>query len=263
MVSLYCRLIGARIRAPMQYKWSFFLELIGFGVITGLEFAVIIFLFARFSSVAGWGVAEVALLYGTVSTALGLSEMIARGFDAPFERMMQYGTFDTILIRPLGTFFQILASEFQLRRLGRTIQGLLVLSYALAQLTIDWTFTKVLVLPLAVVSSGFVFMGLFVIGATLCFWTVKTPEVINIFTFGGEFMAGYPVSIYNEWVRNVFLFVIPIALNYPAALFLLNRTDPYVPTWLAWLALPIALLFFSIAFGFWQIGVRRYTSTGS
>src|SRR3712207_3288651 len=104
----------------MQYKVSFWLDLFAFALMTVLDFAVIAILFTRFPSIAGWSVAEVALLYGLTTIPFSLNEMIARGFDAPFERMMQRGTFDTLLIRPHSTFFQVLASEFQLRRLGRT-----------------------------------------------------------------------------------------------------------------------------------------------
>jgi len=98
--------------------------------------------------------------------------MFSRGFDSPFERMMQQGTFDTILVRPLGSFFLVLASEFQLMRLGRTAQGLLVLGYALAVLPIAWTPAKLLLLPLTILAGAAIYTALIVIGATLCFWTI-------------------------------------------------------------------------------------------
>lgn len=265
MWTLYWRLVAARIRAQMQYKVSFWLELFGFALSTGLEFAVIAILFARFPSIAGWTVAEVALLYGLTSVTFSLNEMIARGFDAPFEAMMQQGTFDKILIRPLSAFFQVLASEFQLRRLGRTLQGLAVLAYAFNRTEISWTPAKALLLPLTIASGVIIYMGLFVIGATICFWTIKTPEVVNAFTFGGNQMISYPLSIYNRWMRGIFLFLVPVAfVNYPAALVLLERTDPDgLPPGLAWAAPLVAALFFLLARLFWAIGVGKYASTGS
>lgn len=260
MWSLYWRLVGARIRAQMQYKVSFWLELFGFALTTGLEFSTVAILFTRFPSLGGWSVAEVALLYGMTEFAFGLAEMIGRGFDAPFEVMMQQRTFDSILTRPLGAFFQVLASEFQLRRLGRTFQASGVLVFAFSRLQIAWTPAKLLLIPLTIVSGATIYLGLLVIGATICFWTVKTPEVINAFTFGGNMMTSYPLSIYNRWIRGVFLFIIPVAfVNYPTALVLLNRGDPYgLPAWLAWAAPLVAALFFAVARGFWQLGVSKY-----
>jgi ABC-2 type transport system permease protein len=265
MLALYFRLIGARIRAQMQYKVSFWLDLLGFLLVTALEFATIAILLTRFNGVAGWSLAEVALLYGLTAVGLSLAEMAARGFDMPFEQMMERGTFDSVLTRPLGSFFQVLASEFQLRRLGRTVQGILVLAFALAHLSIDWTPAKLLLLPLAILSSTAIYAGLIVIGATICFWTIKTPEVLNAFIFGGEELSSYPLSIYSRPLRGVFLLIIPLGLaTYPAALLLLDRTDPHgLPTWLAWYAPIVAALFFAVAVLFWRVGVSKYTSAGS
>jgi ABC-2 type transport system permease protein len=265
MFSLYFILVGARIRAQMQYKVSFWMDLLGFGLVTGLEFATIAILYGRFQSIGGWSIAEVALLYGMVSVAFSLAEMFSRGFDAPFERMMQQGTFDTILIRPLSSFFMVLVSEFQLMRLGRTAQGLLVLGYALVVLPIAWTPAKLLLLPLTILAGTAIYTALIVIGATICFWTIKTPEVINVFTFGGEDASSYPLSIYNGWIRSIFLFVIPIAFaNYPTALYLLGRADPFgLPSWAAWFAPLAAALFCAAALAFWRLGVSKYQSAGS
>ncbi len=265
MLALYFRLIGARIRAQMQYKTSFWMELLGFGLVTGLEFVAVAILLARFQTIVGWSLAEVALLYGLSSLAFGIAEMVGRGFDAPFERMMQQGAFDTVLTRPLGSFFSVLASEFQLMRLGRMTQAVAVLSYGLARLPIAWTLDKVVVLLLSLLSGAVIYIGLVVMGATVCFWTIKTPEVINVFTVGGSEAASYPISIYGGLVRNIFLLVIPIAFaNYPAALYLLGRTDPLgLPAWLAWFAPAVAALFFGVALAFWRVGVTKYASTGT
>ncbi len=265
MLALYLRLIGARIRSQMQYKLSFWLELIGFALSTGLEFVALALLFGKFPVVGGWHLAEVGVLYGLSSTSFGLAEMVSRGFDAPFELMMQRGSFDGVLTRPLNSFFQIMASEFQLRRFGRSIQGALVFLYACRHLTINWTLARMILVPLTLLSGMTVYMALIVIGATMCFWTIKTPEVINIFTFGGDALVSYPLSIYNGLIRNLFLWVVPVGfVNYPAALLLLQRTDPHgLPAGVAWAAPLVAATFFAVACLFWRVGVSKYTSTGS
>lgn len=267
MWKLYWRLIGARVRAQMQYKVSFVLEIVGFFLLTGLEFATIAIIFSQFESIGGWNIAEVGLLYGLTTIAFSLAEMAGRGFDAPFELMMQRGTFDTVLTRPLGSFFQILAADFQLRRLGRTLQGAAVLGYALWYAPIDWTagrLWKGLVLPVTIASGTLIYLALMVIGATLCFWTIKTPEVLNAFTVGGRELSSYPLPIYNRWLRGVFLSIVPVAFaSYPAALLLLERHDPALPSWLAWLAPLVAALFMAAALNFWRLGVRIYQSAGS
>src|SRR3954463_5715018 len=264
MWTLYWRLVGARIRAQMQYKVSFLLDLVGYVLKTVLDFAVIAILFSRFPSIGGWNIAEVALLYGLTTVPFSLNEMISRGFDSPFELMMQRGTFDSVLTRPLGSFFQVLTSEFQLRRLGRTAQGTVVLLYAFSQLSIAWTPADVVLVLLTLASGTLIFMALYVIGAAICFWTIKTPEIINALTFGGTQLTSYPLSIYHRVIRTIFLFIIPVAfVNYPTALILLNRADPLgLPRGVAWAAPLVAGVFFTIALGIWRIGVSKYTSAG-
>jgi ABC-2 type transport system permease protein len=265
MLALYFRLIGSRVRSQMQYRVSFLLELLGFALVTALEFAVIVILVSRFGAVGGWSLAELALLYGLTSFAFSLAEMVGRGFDAPFERMIQQGAFDGVLTRPLNPFFQVLTADFQLRRLGRTAQAALVLAYAFGRLPIAWAPDTLLLVPLTVLSGAVIYLGVIVIGATLTFWTVETPQVINVFSFGGEQLASYPLSIYQEWLRAVFLFVVPVGFtSYPAALYLLGRGDPGgLPAWAAWLAPLVAAAFFAAALRFWAFGVGKYTSTGS
>lgn len=264
MLRLYLILIGARIRSQMQYRVSFLLELLGFALITGLEFAVLAILVGSFGSIGGWSLAETALLYGLTSLALSLAEMVGRGFDSPFERMIQQGAFDGVLSRPLSPFFQVLTADFQLRRLGRSAQALLAIGYAFASLPIAWTPDRLLLLPLTVASGAAIYTALIVFGATVCFWTVRTPEVINMFTYGGEQMTRYPLSIYHEWLRTVFLFIVPVGFaNYPAALYLLGREDGLLPPWSAWGAPLAAAIFFALALRFWAFGVGKYTSTGS
>lgn len=265
MLRLYFRLIGSRVRSQMQYRVSFITELLGFALVTGLEFAVIAILVGRFGGVGGWGLAETALLYGLTSLAFSIAEMAGRGFDAPFERMIQQGGFDGVLTRPLSPFFQVLTADFQLRRLGRSAQALLVLGYAFGRLAIDWTPDRLLLVPLTVAAGAAIYLALIVVGATLTFWTIKTPEVINVFTFGGEQLTSYPLSIYHEALRTLFLFIVPVGFaNYPAALYLLGRQDPTgLPAWLAWCAPLAAAGFCALALRFWAYGVSKYTSTGS
>lgn len=264
MFALYLRLIGSRIRSQLQYRLSFWLDLGSFALLTWVEFATTAVLLNRFGAVGGWRLPEVALLYGFSSIAYSLAEMAGRGFDR-FEAMVQIGSFDGVLTRPLGSFFQVLCADFQLRRLGRTFQGVAVLVFAFASLPIEWTFERALIIPVTIASGATIFLALLVIGATSCFWTVRQPEVINIFTSGGQQITSYPQHIFNEWLRGVFLFVVPVAFaSYPAGLLLLGRADPNgLPAWAAWAAPIVAALFLGAANLAWRTGVRRYTSTGS
>jgi len=265
-LDLYVRLIAVRIRAQMQYRASFLLDVFGAGMQTFVEFGALYLVFTRFGNIGGWAIGEVAFLYGLVETAFGVMDMLFSGYDPSFfGTQIQRGTFDQFLLRPLGLPLQVFTSDFVLRRLGRIVNGALIFSLALAQTPIIWTAAKLLYLPFVFVSAILFFGALFIIGATVCFWTVESIEVINIFTYGGTYMLSYPMHIYAEWLRRFFTFVIPSALIiYYPALFFLDRPDPFgMPAIASFLAPLAGASMIVVAFAFWSVGVRKYTSTGT
>jgi ABC-2 type transport system permease protein len=109
------------------------------------------------------------------------------------------------------------------------------------------------------------FGGLFVAGATLCFWTVESIEVVNIFTYGGTSMMSYPLHIYHDVLRKIFLYVVPagLVIYYPA-LYFLGKPDPLgLPPFTPFLAPLAGFGTLAAAFALWHYGVRKYTSTGT
>jgi ABC-2 type transport system permease protein len=261
---LYRRLIGARIRAQMQYRLSFLLMTLVSIVVTGSDLLAILILFNYFEELAGWRAGEVALLYGLTMVAFGLSEMVAAGFDI-FPQAIRQGELDRVLLRPIGIFVQVLAADFQLRRLGRVSQGGLALALAMAWTPIAWTPLKVLYLLVVIVSGFVMFSALLVLGAVLCFWTVQSIEIINTVTYGGTEMASYPLPIYHELLQRFFTFVVPLAfVSYFPALYLLDRPEVQrLPGWLPGMTPVAAVMLALVAWLAWQVGVRHYQSTGS
>jgi len=176
------------------------------------------------------------------------------------------GEFDRVLIRPVSAFVQVLTSQFTLKRLGRIGQGAIVLGWALIALGNIWTLLKLAYLVIIIVSGAFFFGGLFIFGSGLSFWMVESMETMNVATYGGQFMTQYPMTIYGDFMRSFFTFVIPLAfINYYPALWLLDKPDPWGgPTVLLAIIAPfVCLLMFAIGVQLWRTGVRHYASTGS
>lgn len=261
---LYARYVGISIRAQMQYRVSFVMQIAAQVGVTFIEFIAIASLLARFGSLQGWSLTEVAVLYGMVHTAFALAEGFARGFHT-FQTMIKSGGFDRVLLRPRGAAFQVMASEVQLVRAGRLIQGLGVLAYGLANLETGCSPAQAVLLGLAVLGGACLFSGLFVLSATVAFWTIESLEVMNVFTYGGVEAAQFPVDIYRPWFRRFLTFVLPLAcVSYVPAHALFPRLALSGPAaCLPWLAPLAGVIFLLFSLGCWRLGVRHYTSTGS
>jgi len=265
-IDTYRRLISIQIRAQLQYRVSFLLDLAAAACLTVMSFGTLALIFQRFDDIAGWTLGEVAFLYGMVEIAFGIMDMVFSGFDPDtFGPMVQRGEFDQLLLRPVSVTLQVLGSDVALRRLGRIAQGIVVFGIALALLDVHWTFAKIVYLPLVLASMVAFFGGLFIIGSTTTFWTVKRLEVINIFTYGGTEMMAYPMHIYAKWMRRFFIYVVPaIFLNYYPALYFLDKPDPlHMPPFAPFLSPVVGLGTLAAALGFWHFGIRHYASTGT
>lgn len=263
-LQLYFRLVGFSFRSQMAYRASFFMQVAAQFLVTSMEFLAVWALMERFGSLQGWTLSEVCFFYGTVNITFALADALSRGFDQ-FGPLVRSGDFDRLLLRPRSTVLQLLGHELTLRRIGRLAQALFVLGLGFAALPELATLQNILLLAWSVLGGVCLFLGLLMIQATICFWTVESIEMMNVVTYGAVFTAQYPLSIYQEWLRKFFLYGVPLAcVAFIPILGVLGRNLDFgysaVQVWLAPLAGPLFLL---ISLRIWHFGVRRYCSTGS
>jgi ABC-2 type transport system permease protein len=261
---LYGRLIGARVRIQMEYRASFVLNVIAAALLTATDFLVIAVLFAHLPQLAGWSLAEVAFLYGITGIAFAFADMaIGHLYDA--QELIRTGEFDVVLLRPAGTLFQMVAADFQLRRLGKALQAFVVLVLALSSLDIAWDVGRVAMMFAIVVSATAIFAALYIVGAALTFWLIGGGEFAASFTYGGQHMSSYPMNVFGPWLRRLFGYLFALAfVGYLPALYILDKPDPLnLPEFLRYLSPVVAAFALLAARALWHVAVRHYRSTGS
>jgi ABC-2 type transport system permease protein len=108
-------------------------------------------------------------------------------------------------------------------------------------------------------------MALFVGLACIQFWTTESAEVANAFTYGGNSLTSYPLSIFPNELVKALTFVLPIAfVNWYPGLYVLGREDEFgYPAWVHWVSPVVAALLLGATALVWRTGVRQYRSTGS
>ncbi|MHC4599237.1 MAG: ABC transporter permease [Planctomycetota bacterium] len=261
---LYVRYIAISVRAQLQYRASTVMILLGNLLVTGIEFLGMWALFDRFGHLRGWRLEEVALLYGMANVAFATAEAVARGFDV-FSHLIRSGDFDRFLLRPRSTAFQVASRELLLTRFGRLFQGAAVLLWAISALDVTWTAPKLALLVGAILGGACIFSGLFILQATLAFWTIESLEIVNTVTYGGLETTQYPLEIYAKWFRRFFTFVIPLAcMNYFPSLAITGHAGAFaVPEWVPWISPLFGFFFLVVCLRVWGFGVRHYRSTGS
>jgi ABC-2 type transport system permease protein len=257
--------VTASIRMQLAYPASFAMLSLGSFLVTIVEFVGVWALFRRFGQVGGWRLGEVALFYGLVSVTFAFADAITRGFDVFGSVFVKTGAFDRVLLRPRSPALQLLGYELRMTRIGRLTQGVLVFWLGLGMTRLHWSPWSPAILLFAVLGGVALFCGLFVMQATLSFWTVESLEVANVLTYGGEAAAEYPLNVYAAWFRDVLVFAVPIGcVTYLPMLAAMGRPDPLgSPGWLGPLAPAAGFLFLGLALFTWRFGIRRYASSGA
>ncbi|MBK5221845.1 MAG: ABC-2 family transporter protein [Acidimicrobiia bacterium] len=264
MLTTYRHLVGAKIRSDWQYRTSFVRYLLSQTVVTALDLAVILVLSEVVPSLGGWNLSQVAVLYGLTTLSFGLGDLFVSQVETVATHI-QLGTFDRFLLRPLPTIVQLPASEFALRRVGRSIPAIITLVVALSMAEIDWTVDRLALVPMTVVAGTIIFGAVWVVTASISFWAVGAREVANSFTYGGGFAHQHPLHVYSRWVRTLLGWILPMAfIAYVPAVHLLEAPNPLgIPSWLALTPPLVAIAAVVVARTVWRAGIRNHQSTGT
>lgn len=258
-ISLYWHYVSILVRSMMQYKTSFLLTTIGQFLASFNVFLGIYFMLRRFQSVKGFSYSEVLLCYGIFLLAISTTEMFARGFDL-FQWTVKSGEFDRILVRPRGTILQVAGSRFELTRIGRMLQAVVMFAYGLFVSEIKWSFAKLCTVIFMLLGGSALFFGLFLIYASICFFTLEGLESFKLLINGPREYGKYPMGVYGKTLLKLVTYVIPYALvQYYPFLYLTDRVQSpayiFLPLLGAWVLLP--------GYAFWRYGVKKYQSSGS
>lgn len=260
-MKLYFKYLSIQFRSIMQYKMSFFLTMLGQIFTTAFSFIAMYYLFDRFKTIQGYTFSEVLLCFSTIFISFSLAECFGRGFDT-FSKIISDGEFDRIMLRPRSSIIQVAGSRIEFTRLGRLFQSVVIFIYAVLSSGIYFTINKKITLILMVTAGTMLFVSLFIIYASICFFTIEGLEFMNIFTDGGREIAQYPLNIYSQFIVKFFTFVVPLAfVNYYPLLYIIGRVDEN--NYFYMLSPLVAFIFIIPAYILWKIGICHYKSIGA
>lgn len=258
-MKLYRKYISIHLKSMMQFKVSFFLTAFGQFLVSFTAILGVYFLLDRFHAIKGYTFTDILLCSSVILMAFSLAECFARGFDQ-FPKAISNGEFDRMLVRPRNEIFQILASKCELTRLGRMLQGVIMLIIAFSHSGIHWTILKILTLLFMILGGMIVFSCLFLLYAAFSFFTLEGLEFMNVLTDGCKEFGQYPLAVYGKAVFTFCTAVVPYAWFQQIPLdYLTDKAENP----LRMFAPLVCLLFIIPCYAIWRVGLRHYKSTGS
>ena len=262
-VKLYLRSMKMLMRCQMEYPVSFLLNTLSQFVMMGGELMAVLLLVDRFEQVGRWTGSQILFFFGLMTLTFYLVECFARGISN-FPPVVQSGSLDTMLLRPRGVLTQVLCYAIDPRRIGCIVIGIAAMWMGAVQSQVQWTILKVLVLLESVTGGFLLIIALFLIEGYTCLHSIKSVEMVNVFTYGGRSTCQYPIDIYPGPLKIMFTVVAPFALtmHVPAA-YILDMPILNLPAWSAFLTPLSGLVSFLIMYRVFQHGLKYYRSTGS
>ena len=177
-----------------------------------------------------------------------------------FSKIIIRGDFDILLIRPRNIYLQIFGSDICYEKTSRVLVSLGLFIYSSIRLIDSFNIVKILLLFNMLLGGILLFVGIFILGATMCFFTVQGLEVVNIITNGSKQFAEYPMRIYKKTLRMIFTFIIPVTIiNYYPINYLVGNTNNILYVFMPLISV-IVLIIGVLVF---NIGISKYCSTGS
>jgi ABC-2 type transport system permease protein len=261
---LYATLGAAQFRSIWQFRTASALLGVAALVSCGLDFATIVLILRALPRLAGFDLADMAVLYGCSNLSLRLADTLVGQIEKIGDKVRD-GTLDRTLLRPAPPLLQLAAEGCRPQEIGKLLQAVGVLVAGLVGAGVDWTPERAALLALTLVGGTGIFVAVWILGAAVTSLVVGSKEAMNAFTYGGGFVTEYPLDIYGQWFRRLFLFVIPLGFVcwFPVVAILGKRDPIGAPAFARWLSPLVAAAALTIAGLAWRGAMRRYRSTGS
>ncbi|MFC7619958.1 ABC transporter permease [Microlunatus sp. GCM10028923] len=259
----YVVLLRIGLSSALQYRTDFVLTAIGAICYEAVSLAFVGVVVFAFGGIGGWGLVEVAFVYGIRSMGHALHSFLSGQLWAT-DRIVRDGEFDRYLLRPVDPLVQLLTRRFTVTAFGDLAFGLVVLVITAAAAPIAWTGWTVTYLILAVIGSAVLESAVMLALSALSFRLLVSMPLLRVVDQVFVTFGPYPLSVFPRAVAYLLTFLLPLAYAafFPAAV-LLGRTDElFVPLWLALASPAIGVALYVLAVIFFRRQLRHYASPG-
>jgi ABC-2 type transport system permease protein len=246
-VLAYLRL---NLSAAVEYRAAFLAQALGM-MLNDLVFIIFWGLyFARFPSVGGWGIQDVALLWAVAATSIGLSAALL-GNCTRIATIVVQGQLDYYLGLPKDTLLHVLVSRSGMAGWGDVGFGLL--AYAVfGRLDVP----TIGLYAALVLASMLTFVAFGVLAGSLGFWIGSAEATAFQAQQATINFSLYPGSIFTGWIRVLTFTLVPAGFISHVPVELLRTFEP----WRMAAVLGFTVLSVVLALFIFRLGLRHYES---
>lgn len=250
--------IKLSISRAIQYRADFFINFFLAVTLSSVAPVIQYLIFTRTKGYPGWTIEQIILFQGCLLLWGGIKNTLFGQIRIKMNQFVQKGQLDKLLLKPYPVIGSILSDGFNMSSAGTIIAGIAIIIYSVHKLSLHITAMQILFL-ISVYMAGIIFYS-----SVLIFFCSVNILIVFIGRLGDIFdklmqFSEYPVEIFPEVGRFIFVTIIPIAvwIYFPAQV-LLNRFE---------MTNLFYLFFFCISSAcgsllIWHYALKKYTSAG-
>ena len=245
--------------AELQYRVNFFLQLLQTLIALGTALAVLALVFSHTRELAGWSPDELLAVVGVHFLMGGVSGTVIEPSMVRMIEDIRRGTLDYVLTKPEDAQLLVSVREVRIWQAVDLLVGAIVLAVAVARLETAVGVWDALGFAVALLLGAVMLYCFWLVLAVGAFWFVRIEFIVELFE--GVYQAGrWPVTVYPDWLRLGFTFLVPLAfaITVPAE-GLTGRLN--APTLAA--AAAFAAFLVAATRWLWRTALRRYSGASA
>lgn len=257
-MSLYLSFLKNSLKEMLIYRIDCIVGIFSGFVVELVSLIFLLVVFQNTESIAGWNFQQIMLLYGITRIPIGIQGYCFDGLFDIGPKFIKNGDFDKILLRPVHPLISIIGESRDFVALADVIVGLGITIYMLIQLSIPITALLIIKIMFFSIVGALIVGAINTIFSISSFWTYRSNEVIwsfyRMYTF-----TEYPITIYNTFIRILITIILPFAFvaYYPTMAYLGFNT------YMIYISPVVAIVLWIIAIKIWNLGLKKYRSTGT
>lgn len=256
---LYGVLIKQFFKVIMQSKVDFFMGLVGFFFTQATGIIFLYLVFQQIPTLQGWTLEQLIFIYGFAQIPRGIDHLFTDNIWLVAWRLVVTGDFDRYLLRPMNVFFQVIAEKLQPDALGELLIGIILVGISIKKKVVILSPRHICLFFVSILAGALIYTSIKTFFAALAFWVKRSGIFLQVAYELADF-AKYPTEIYHKGIRFMITWVIPFAfVAYLPAGFFLGKGEG----WIIGIECVIALVFWCVAYGVFNYGLKVYESAGN
>jgi ABC-2 type transport system permease protein len=224
-----------------------------------MTFLVTTIIYSHIKTIAGWSYYDALVLIGVVMMSYSFSWLFYRGGLNDFDRVINRGDFDWMLVKPVDPQFMATINRIDIEDAARSIVGIIIISYGLSGSSLFTIGPRLFLFLITFLCGQMVIYAIYLSFKTIAFKAIQ-GWATNSIAYRLQELAEYPTDIYRGSLRVLYTYFLPIIFiaTVPAK----SLTGKL--TWQLFLgSIVAAVLSFVISRAIWKFALKRYSSASS